>query len=164
MLKFRPNAPGKPPGPREDLGASLVHGGSISLLDCLFRHHSRLHSRLQGSLNLTLHKSQVSVHQGSPLMHESFPESSVRTGRVFGPVGQVFMHQGASLEHLRSLRPRAEQTLKGRAPLGAMLSPIITTDNGEKYSNRLIRSCQTSPQILRSNNITLPLSIALNFP
>src|SRR5271170_1581016 len=111
MLKFRPNAPGKPPGPREDLGASLVHGGSISLLDCLFRHHSRLHSRLQGSLNLTLHKSQVSVHQGSPLMHESFPESSVRTGRVFGPVGQVFMHQGASLEHLRSLRPRAEQTL-----------------------------------------------------
>src|SRR5271170_4865220 len=88
-----------------------LHGGSISLLDCLFRHHSKLHSPLQGSLNLTLHKSQVSVHQGSPLMHESFPESSVRTGRVFGPVGQFFMHQGASLEHLRSLRPRAEQTL-----------------------------------------------------
>src|SRR5271154_6093256 len=99
--------------PREDLGASLVHGGSIALLDCLFRHHSKLHSPLQGSLNLTLHKSQVSVHQGSPLMHESFPESSVRTGRVFGPVGQFFMHQGASLEHLRSLRPRAEQTLSG---------------------------------------------------
>src|SRR5271156_7040834 len=97
MLKFRPNAP--------------VHGGSIALLDCLFRHHSRLHPRLQGSLNLTLHKSQASVHQGSPLMHESFPESSIRTGRVFGPVGQVFMHQGASLEHLRSLRPRAEQAL-----------------------------------------------------
>src|SRR5271170_7422856 len=67
--------------PREDLGASLVHGGSIALLDCLFRHHSKLHSPLQGSLNLTLHKFQVSFH-------ESFRESSVRTGRVFGPVGQ----------------------------------------------------------------------------
>src|SRR5271156_4259540 len=80
MLKFRPNAP--------------VHGGSIALLDCLFRHHSKLHSPLQGSLNLTLHKSQVSVHQGSPLMHESFPESSVRTGRVLGLLASFLCIRG----------------------------------------------------------------------
>src|SRR5271156_418602 len=139
MLKFRPNAP--------------VHGGSIALLDCLFRHHSKLHSPLQGSLNLTLHKSQVSVHQGSPLMHESFPESSIRTGRVFGPVGQVFMHQGASLEHLRSLRPRAEQALKGRAPLGTTLSPTISGSTSTSIHS-------TRPWL---SNPSIPLQLAMEW-
>jgi hypothetical protein len=45
------------------------------------------------------------MHQGG------FPESSSRTGRVFGRVGQVFMHRGASLGHLLSLPARAEQAL-----------------------------------------------------
>src|SRR5947209_335532 len=111
MLKFRSNVSGKPPGPREDLGASLVHGGSITLLDCLFRLGSGLCSPLQGFRNLTLHNSQVSVHQGSSHASGAFPESSSRTRRVFGRVGQVFMHQGASLGHLRSLPARAEQGL-----------------------------------------------------
>ena len=46
-------------------------------------------------------------------------ESSIRTGRVFRPVGQVLMHQGASLGQLHSLQPRAEQGLSqvpGSAP------------------------------------------------
>ena|SRR2546423_8191506 len=41
--------------------------------------------------------------RGSSHAPGGFPESSSRTGRVFRRVGQVLLHQGASLEHLRSL-------------------------------------------------------------